>query len=135
MSKNANLLQSFLTVAVGCLAAVTVASLFFNLYLFYICLAVTVVCTAALWWLLRQLKRQVNAVMMAVGQTLTGAQKEAAQTFPVPVLCCDAQGEILLQNYTVEPSQYDFETSFTTPTTIQRTIHETFPTAEAAEGR
>ena len=26
----------------------------------------------------------------------------------------DAQGEILLQNYTVEPSQYDFETSFTT---------------------
>ena len=102
MSKNANLLQSFLTVAVGCLAAVTVASLFFNLYLFYICLAVTVVCTAALWWLLRQLKRQVNAVMMAVGQTLTGAQKEAAQTFPVPVLCCDAQGEILWGNALAE---------------------------------
>ena len=102
MSKNANLLQSFLTVAVGCLAAVMVASLFFNLYLFYICLAVTVVCTAALWWLLRQLKRQVNAVMMAVGQTLTGAQKEAAQTFPVPVLCCDAQGEILWGNALAE---------------------------------
>ena len=86
MSKNANLLQSILTVAVGCLVAITVAALFFNLYLFYICLAVTVICTAALLWLMRQVKRQVNAVIMGIGQTLTGAQKEAAQTFPVPVL-------------------------------------------------
>ena len=104
MSKNANLLQSILTVAVGCLVAITVAALFFNLYLFYICLAVTVICTAALLWLMRQVKRQVNAVIMGIGQTLTGAQKEAAQTFPVPVLCCDAQGEILWGNTLAEQS-------------------------------
>ena len=85
-------------IAIGCCAAVTVATLFFNIRLFYICAFVTVACAVLLVWQVQLAKRQISRFLVTMGQTLTTVQQDALTGFPIPVFVCSGEGEIVWCN-------------------------------------
>ena len=98
MKKSNHPFQSFLLIAIGCCAAVTVATLFFNIRLFYICAFVTVACAVLLVWQVQLAKRQISRFLVTMGQTLTTVQQDALTGFPIPVFVCSGEGEIVWCN-------------------------------------
>lgn len=98
VKKNNNMFQPLLYVSVGCCAAMTLASLFFDVRLFYICAGVTAVCILLSVWLVFDIRRTINSFLVGMGQTLTTVQQEALISFPIPVFVCGPDGEILWCN-------------------------------------
>lgn len=72
----------------------TAASVFYNTRLFYVCLAVTGICSGLLIWQMHEVRRSVREFLSAVGQTLTAGQQEAMERFPIPAMACGSDGEI-----------------------------------------
>ena len=94
MKKNANLFHPFVYIALGCCIAMTAASVFYHTRLFYVCLAVTGICSGLLIWQMYAVRRSVREFLSAVGQTLTAGQQETMERFPIPAMACGADGEI-----------------------------------------
>lgn len=92
MKKSTNPFRSLAYIAVGCCLAITLAALFFNLRLFYVCLGVTFACATLLIYLMRRIKKDINSLLTKMGQALTTVQRETMQTFPIPVFVCGEQG-------------------------------------------
>ena len=72
----------------------TAASVFYHTRLFYVCLAVTGICSGLLIWQMYAVRRSVREFLSAVGQTLTAGQQETMERFPIPAMACGADGEI-----------------------------------------
>ena len=98
MKKNVNLFRPILYIVTGCCVAMTLASLFFSLPLFYICLGVTLVCTGLILWQLYVIRRYINTFLIEMGRALTTVQQDALLAFPIPVFVCNGEGEILWCN-------------------------------------
>jgi len=94
VKKNANLFHPFVYIALGCCIAMTAASVFYHTRLFYVCLAVTGICSGLLIWQMYAVRRSVREFLSAVGQTLTAGQQETMERFPIPAMACGADGEI-----------------------------------------
>jgi c-di-AMP phosphodiesterase-like protein len=98
VKKNVNLFRPILYIVTGCCVAMTLASLFFSLPLFYICLGVTLVCTGLILWQLYVIRRYINTFLIEMGRALTTVQQDALLAFPIPVFVCNGEGEILWCN-------------------------------------
>ena len=59
----------------------TAASVFYHTRLFYVCLAVTGICSGLLIWQMYAVRRSVREFLSAVGQTLTAGQQETMERF------------------------------------------------------
>ncbi|WP_278730395.1 hypothetical protein, partial [Anaerotruncus colihominis] len=112
MKKSTNPFRSLAYIAVGCCLAITLAALFFNLRLFYVCLGVTVACAALLIYLMRRIKKDINSLLTKMGQALTTVQRETMQTFPIPVFVCGEQGEIIWCNELAQSSVLEHEETY-----------------------
>ena len=87
MKKSTNPFRSLAYIAVGCCLAITLAALFFNLRLFYVCLGVTVACAALLIYLMRRIKKDINSLLTKMGQALTKMCIRDRDNFPHKQWC------------------------------------------------
>lgn len=109
MKKNLNLFRPVFYISAGCCISMTVASLFFSLRLFYICASVTVVCIALIVWQMLSIRNSVTKFLIQMGHLLTTVQQEALINFPIPVMVCDSDGEILWANQQAQRGVLDGE--------------------------
>ncbi|MEM1485633.1 DHH family phosphoesterase [Oscillospiraceae bacterium PP1C4] len=107
-----NLFQPILYIAIGCCAAMSLASLFFDVRLFYICASVTVACIALVVWQMYSIKKSINNFLVEMGRSLTTVQQEALVNFPIPVFVCSADGEILWCNQLAQKSVLDGQNAY-----------------------
>lgn len=98
VKKSSNQFQNLLYIAVGCSLAATLAVMFFNKQLFYVCAGITFLCAVLMLWQMRSIKRHINTFLFGLGQSLTTASKADVEAFPIPVFACADDGEILWCN-------------------------------------
>lgn len=114
MKKNSNLFRPILYTALGCCTAITLASLLFDVLLFYICACVTLICAGLLLWQMHDIKKYINSLLVGMGRTLTTVQQDALIHFPIPVFVCSADGEILWCNQLAQIGVLDEENGYST---------------------
>lgn len=109
MKKNLNLFRPIFYITTGCCLAMTVASLFFSLRLFYICAVITVICVGLVVWQMLSIRSSVTKFLTQMGHLLTTVQQEALINFPIPVMVCESSGEILWANQQAQKGVLDDE--------------------------
>ncbi|MCI8649248.1 MAG: hypothetical protein HFG20_03945 [Anaerotruncus sp.] len=109
MKKNKSLFQPILYIPAGCCTAMTISALFFDLRLFYICMAVSIACVVMVAWQMYEIRQHTSSFLVEMGQTLTTLQQDALTSFPLSVFVCSGEGEILWCNVLAEKHVMDGE--------------------------
>lgn len=98
MKRDKSLFQPLLYIPAGCVAALTISALFFDVKLFYVCAAVSIACVVMIAWQMREIKNNMAQFLIEMGQGLTAMQRDTLASFPAPAFICAANGEILWYN-------------------------------------
>lgn len=98
MRKQSHLYAPILYVMAACGLSLSIAAAFFNVWLALISFCVSAICLGLVAWQIRHIKKSINHVLLEIGKTLTDAQKDVLEAFPVPVFICAENGEVLWCN-------------------------------------
>ncbi len=98
MGKRIWWLRSVFIVPMALCVALTVFSLFVNIYLFYIEAALCIAMVIYVMIKLRNFQQDIHTFLQYMGDSLTLSQKETLDSFPLPVFVVGERGEIIWYN-------------------------------------